>query len=321
MMIHILSSKDQLKCLDRSGLRQAVRTALEKSAARQTSRLPRTVLDHAAHAKLGFMPAFAHEDGIFGYKTVAVTAGNRERGLNPHQGLVCLFDGESGRVRALLEGSTLTALRTAAASAAATDALARPDATVMAIIGSGLQAREHLFALLEVRAIREIRLAGRSPESVERLRAHVAPLLPRGTRLKVTASPQEAVTGAHVVTTCTASRHSFLKLTDFDPGAHINAIGASRPGSSELSLHNRPDLRVFVDSEVSCAEEASELASGIRVAGEIGEVFAGRKTGREHADQITLFKAVGTGVTDVFAADELVRRAQAASVGARLEFA
>lgn len=320
MKLLLLSSQDQLKTFKRSGLQRAVRTALERSAAKKTSRIPRLVLSHTDQAKMGFMPAFAPEEDLFGYKLVAVTPENSERGLNPHQGLVCLFDGKSGRVRALLEASTLTALRTAAASAAATDVLALPDSKVMAVIGTGVQAREHLMSLLEVRPIREIRVYGRTSRSVDGLLEYVDERLPAAPRIVIASSVLEAVRGAQIVSMCTASREPYLQCGDLDPGTHVNAIGACRPGFSEIELQRRPDLRVFVDSEIACLEEATELASSIPIAGEIGRCFSGEIVGRENASQITLFKSVGTGVTDVFAADYLVKQCRAMGVGAEVGF-
>ena len=262
--------------------------ALRKVARGAARHLPRQVTPVTDDAQLGFMPAGL--PGLLGYKVVGVFPRNQERGLNPHQGLVTLVNPETGRVTALLEGSTLTALRTAAVSAAATELLSREDAKTLVLIGSGRQAREHERALRRVRDFREIRYWNRSTEH----------------------SPRAAVADADVVVSVTPSREILFGISDLKPGAHLNAVGASRPGFRELDLSDGA-ATLYADCREACLLESDELHG-------LSFTELGASSGRASASEITVFKSVGLGIEDLAAAAFFVERARALGLGQEVEF-
>jgi len=276
-------------------LRARMREALRRHAEGGASSGPR----HVQLLPRGAIGAMLGDDGRYlGGKMVCVLPGNAALGLNPHQGIAALFDRETGRPLCVADASTLTALRTAAVSAAATEALAREDASVLAIVGAGEQASRHAEALLDARRYREVRIAGRRREAALSL----AERLGDRTEVRVLASPREAAEGADVLCLCTSASDPYLRLLDLPEGIHVNAIGACRPGSREIDL-DEGEATIFVAARANAREEAEELRSRSRrgdVFPEIGAVLAGR-AGRRHARERTVFKSVGIAAEDVAA--------------------
>jgi alanine dehydrogenase len=255
------------------------------------------------------MPAFLARPPALAVKLITIFPGNEASSLPTHQGLVVVFDPGTGRPVLLLDAARLTAIRTAAVSAVATRALARPDAAVLAILGTGVQARSHIDALLRVRPVREIRVWGRTPDRAARLAAEVQPLA-AGVAVHVCATAAEAVHRADIVCTVTAATAPVLAGAWLAPGAHINAVGASAPGARELDSAAVAAARIFVDSRAAAAVEAGDLlipfAEG-RIGGpeswtQLGAVLTGRAAGRANDDDTTLFKSVGLAVEDAAAA-------------------
>ncbi|MBA3347321.1 MAG: ornithine cyclodeaminase family protein [Actinobacteria bacterium] len=251
---------------------------------------------------MGFMPAHrGGPDGMYSLKEIMVVPDNPARGLDAHQGAVLLHDGETGELRALLNASPITAIRTAAVSAVATRALARPQAHVVAILGTGVQGKAHEAAMRAVLDEPEIRLVGRDVRAAE-----------------------EAVRGADVVCTCTTSREPVLQLDWLQPGAHVNAVGASVPTSRELDEPTMRAATVFVDRRESALNESGELLqAGLgeeRIAAELGEVLTGAHPGRTRDDELTIFKSLGLGVEDLAAAELVVRRAHEQGAGVEVDF-
>ncbi len=251
---------------------------------------------------MGFMPAHrGGPDGMYSLKEIMVVPDNPARGLDAHQGAVLLHDGETGELRALLNASPITAIRTAAVSAVATRALAGPQAHVVAILGTGVQGKAHEAAMRAVLDEPEIRLVGRDVRAAE-----------------------EAVRGADVVCTCTTSREPVLQLDWLQPGAHVNAVGASVPTSRELDEPTMRAATVFVDRRESALNESGELLqAGLgeeRIAAELGEVLTGAHPGRTRDDELTIFKSLGLGVEDLAAAELVVRRAHEQGAGVEVDF-
>jgi ornithine cyclodeaminase len=253
---------------------------------------------------LGLMPAWRSDQ--FALKAVCVMPGNPARGLDAHQGVVALFDPETGIPQAILNASAVTEIRTAAVTAVATEVLARPDARVLAILGAGVQARAHLRALTPIREFAEIRAYAPSRQ----LDGAVA-----------CASAEEAVRGADVVVTATNSRTPVLRHDWLSPGAHLNAIGASMPSALEIEPRTFAGATVFVDSRESVEHEAGEYrlarerGLAAEVEAELGEVLTGVHPGRTGETELTLFRSLGLAVEDLAAARTAVDAARHRGLG------
>lgn len=275
--------------------------------------------DH--HGLLGVMPGMLGSlggddpnDPIAGVKVITVMPGNHAHGEESHQGLVLLFEQERGRPLAVLDATAITAIRTAAASAVATRALAREDAGDLAILGSGTQARTHLEAMRAVRTLRRVRVWSRNPESARRFA--------EDEEVETAASAREAVQGADLICTVTASTEPVLYGDWISPGAHINAIGACTPKARELDAAAVARSRLFVDRRESALAEAGDFllareeraVTDAHVLGELGEVLEGRVPSRQSAQEITLFKSLGIAVEDLAAARHIYRKASGGSV-------
>jgi ornithine cyclodeaminase len=238
---------------------------------------------------------------------------------------VLLFEPEHGRPVAMLDAAELTAIRTAAVSGLATRLLARRDAGDLAILGSGEQARSHLAAMLAVRPIRRVRVWSRSAEHAAAFAAREGER--HGRAIEAVGSAREAVAGADIVCTVTASATPILLGEWLTPGMHVNAAGASRAASAEVDTEAVIRSRFFVDFRGAAAHEAGEyldaLAAGAitpaHVLGEIGEVAAGRVAGRSSEADITLFKSLGVAAEDLAAAHYVLEAARAQDVGQTVE--
>ena len=252
---------------------------------------------------MGFMPAHrGGADGAFSLKEIVVVPDNPSRGLDAHQGAVLLHDGETGELRALLNASPITAIRTAAVSAVATRALARPGSRVVAILGTGVQGKAHAAAMRAVLDEPEIHLWSRASGG----------------------SAEEIVRSADVVCTCTTSREPVLELDWLRPGAHVNAVGSSVPTSRELDEATVRAATLVVDRRESALTESGELLLASlgeeQIAAELGEVLTGVHPGRTRDDELTVFKSLGLGVEDLAAAELVVRRAREQGAGVEVEF-
>lgn len=270
------------------------------------------------------MPSHVAGHG-FGLKAIMLKPDNAARGLPSHVGVVVVFDPETGYPLATLDGAALTGIRTAAVSAAATRALARPDAGDLAIIGAGVQARSHLEAMHLVRELRRVRVYSRSADRAELLAKHAAAQL--GIDVEVMGSAADAVRGADLVCTTTSSREPVLDAADLADGVHVNAIGASTKDARELPSAAMARAAVFVDSLESALAESADvgapIAEGLLSADqvtEIGAVLLGRHPGRSSAGQITVFKSLGMAAQDVVAGFLTVRAATESGAGVRVAY-
>jgi len=256
----------------------------------------RTMLPVAEHGGfLGLMPAYT--GSALGTKLVAFYPHNTE--VPTHHATILLFKPESGEPLATMDGRLITEVRTAAVSAVATEHPARSDASVLAIIGSGVQARSHLEALKLVREFRDVRVW--SP------RRAVAFAEEHGVR--AAASAEEAVRGADVVVTATTSPTPVLLGEWLSPGTHINAVGAPRPDWRELDDEVLRRAKVYVDSREAAMKESGDVIAAGEVFAEIGEVATGTKLGRQSEEEVTLFKSLGLAVEDVATAELVHRKA------------
>ena len=243
---------------------------------------------------LGLMPALS-PDGL-GLKAVTFYPPNAERGIPTHMAAIFLVDPETGTPVAIMDGRLITEMRTAAVSAAATKLLASPEAKVLAILGSGVQARSHVEALRLVRSFEEIRVWSRTRKHAERFAQEVG---------ATATSAEEAVGGADLIVTVTSSTTPVLIGAWLKPGCHVNAVGACRPDWRELDDEAMSNV-VFVDSrEGSLKESGDVILSGAKVYAELGEALAGKVPSR--ANETTVFKSLGMAVEDIAAATLVCR--------------
>jgi ornithine cyclodeaminase len=263
--------------------------------------------------------------GAFGAKLISVFPGNREVGLESHQGLIVLFEGEHGTPTAVVDAAAVTEIRTAAVSGVATRTLARQDAHDLAILGSGTQARSHLQAMLAVRSVTRIRAW--SPTRA-RLEAFADDASSHGpVSVEPMGSAQEAVREADLICTVSAATQPVLLGEWLTAGAHVNAVGSSVASARELDAEVVRRSRFFVDRRESALIESGDLLSAIRdgvvddshIAAELGEVLIGSAEGRRAPEEITVFESLGLAVEDIAAASFVVERAQAEGTGSWLE--
>jgi alanine dehydrogenase len=256
----------------------------------------RTMLPVAEHGGfLGLMPAYT--GSALGAKLVAFYP--RNTSVPTHHATILLFEPETGEPLVTMDGRLITEVRTAAVSAVATDHLARGGASVLAIIGSGVQARSHLEALRLVREFREVRVW--SPRR--------AAAFAEEHGVDAAASAEEAVRGADVVVTATTSPTPVLSGEWLSPGAHINAVGAPRPDWRELDDEVLRRAKVYVDSREAAMKESGDVIAAREVLAEIGEVVSGAEQGRRSSEEVTLFKSLGLAVEDVATAELVYRNA------------
>lgn len=268
---------------------------------------------------LGMMPGYLAPARAAGVKLVSLVPAEQRRGSS-HLGLMVLYDADGLVPIALLCGATVTALRTAAVTALATDHLARRDAKVLAILGAGEQAHAHVRALSKVRGFEEVRVWGRREAAVaEFVRAQAE----SGFAVRPCLSVAQAVHGADVVCTVTGSATPILPGAWVPPGTHVNLVGSSAADCAETDDELVAKSRFFIDWRESAMNQAGELLGAIargvvtedHIQGELGAVIAGRCPGRRSADDITVYKSLGIAAQDVMTARRVYDRAQAQGVG------
>jgi ornithine cyclodeaminase/alanine dehydrogenase-like protein (mu-crystallin family) len=322
MSVLILSEPDVHALLDMESCIEAMESALAALARDELYMPLRFVMRPPDTTDLmGFMPARRGGDSpLWSLKEIAITPGNSEHGLDPHQGAVLLHDGRTGQLVAILNASAVTEIRTAAVSAAATKVLARKDAEVVAILGSGVQGRSHVAAMRAILAGPEIRIWSKTPAHAE--------TLARESDAVACATVEEALEGAHVVCTTTAAREPIVRREWLATGAHVNAVGASVPAARELDSATVAAAALFVDRRESALSEAGDYLLAVREAAigpghiraELGEVLVGIHPGRTSESELTIFKSLGLAVEDLAAAELCVRRARERDVGVEAEF-
>jgi ornithine cyclodeaminase/alanine dehydrogenase-like protein (mu-crystallin family) len=308
----VLTRSEVEALLDLDALVEALGEAHAELSAGAASLPPRVAAFAGAAGLLGAMPAYLPSAGL-GCKLVSLFPGNRDRAT--HQAAIVLFDAETGTPAALLDGTYITATRTAAASALAARLLARPGARVLAILGTGVQARSHARAFKGIRAWEEIRVAGRDREKVERLAGELG-ATPAG-------SFEAAVRGADVVAAATHSPEPVVLAEWVAPGTHVGSVGYNAPGS-ELDPRLVRSATVVVESRESSLAPppagAAELA-GLDPAAvaELGEIVSGTRPGRTSPEEVTLYKSVGVAVQDVVAATLALEAARRRGIGLEIE--
>jgi ornithine cyclodeaminase/alanine dehydrogenase-like protein (mu-crystallin family) len=318
MSVLVLNQEEVEQLLDMEGCIETMAEALA-SLARGEVQVPLRfiVRPEDGASLLGLMPAHRSGDSpLYSLKTVAVFPDNPRRGLDAHQGTVTLFDGETGEVRALMNASAITAIRTAAVSAVATRLLARDDTRELAILGAGVQARTHLEALRLVRDFERVRVYSPTPEHAQALGEEAV------------GSAEEAVSGADVVVTATNSVEPVLRREWLKAGAHVNVIGGRPPQMREVDVATIADSAFYVDRRESAESEAFDYRDALdagavgpdHIRGEIGEVLIGSAPGRSSSGELTVFRSLGLAVEDLAAAEYVVQRARETGTGTEVEF-
>lgn len=281
----------------------AVEAAMRGPPSSEAETFPRVRLGAVdSDALMGLMPVrAARPKPLWGVKAIVLAPRNPARGLDAHQGAMLLLDGDTGVPVALLDASAITAIRTAAASAVATRALAAPGARRVAILGTGTQARSHVTAMRAILPGAEIVVWGRRREAAEALAADHG--------LTVAETPRAAVADADVLCTVTASPTPIVVRSWLKAGCHINAVGASAPDRRELGTDVIASCEFFVDSReqarTECGECLGPLAEGVVghdvIRAALGEVLAGSKVGRSSTTSLTVYKSLGLAVQDLAA--------------------
>ena len=319
MQLLVLSAGAVRTVLGYARCADAMRAALAARARGEVFQPLRSVLKpDGAAGFMALMPSYQTGPAAgYGLKALCITPGNPAAGLDSHQGIVLLSSPQTGQPLAVLNASAVTEIRTAAVSAVATSLLATQDADVLAIVGTGVQARAHLMAISATRPLTEVRIAGTSPAKAAKFAADVAPaaLAEVGTpAVRVIASEhaRDAVAGAGIVVTATSSAVPVLHGGWLDPGTHINAVGACLPHARELDAATVAGAGLFADSRESVLAESGDYliaaADGAvgpgHIRAEIGDLLAGLAPdlGRRDAEEITIFESLGLAIEDLAAA-------------------
>jgi ornithine cyclodeaminase/alanine dehydrogenase-like protein (mu-crystallin family) len=322
-----------LRVIDRETVRRLLpysvctplmREAMMALSAGHTRQVLRQIIDLGEGRAFGVMPGAMDE--TVGAKLITVFPGNAARGVQSHQGLITLFDPRSGAPVAVIHAGEVTGIRTAAASAAATQVLARPDARRLAVLGAGEQAHAHAEAIAQARPLDEIRLWGRDPAKAGALAARLRGDL--GLPVRAAATAREAVDGADIICATTAAREPVLLGDWVADGAHVNLVGSSRAGPREADDALVVRGRVFADHREGVLRQGAEFlhakAAGLvgddHVLGEIGEVMAGTLPGRRSPAEVTIYKSLGSIVQDLASGWLIYNRALETDAGTLAPF-
>jgi len=312
----VLSRRDVEDLLDLDTLREALAVAMADLSAGRASVPQRNFAAAGDAGLLAAMPAHLPTQRVLAAKLVLVFPGNASRGLETHQAIVAVFDPQTGVPLAVMDGASITAIRTAAGSALATRLLAREEARVLAIIGTGVQARSHARAVPRVRHITEIVVAGRTPAKVAAFAAEIG--------AKVAATCAEAIQAADIVCSCTSAREPVVRREWLRPGAHVNATGFT--AGPELDPTVFAEALVVVESRTAAIGTFPNGAVDITAAvdeqllqmsdiHEIGEILQGLRPGRTDDRQITVYRSVGVAAQDAAAAGVVLDAARARGAG------
>jgi alanine dehydrogenase len=321
----ILSRHEVEGALDRDRLVDAVAAAMAELSSGAASVPSRTAaLVRGVGGALMAMPAYVPGADALAAKLVCQFPQNPDRGLPSHVAIIAVFDPETGVPLAVMDGEAITAERTAAGSALSVRLLARADAAVLAVLGTGVQARSHGRAVARVRPLRELRVAGRDRPKAEALAAELGSEL--GVPATVAAGYREAITGADIVCACTHSPEPVVHGAWLAPGTHVTSVGVNGAGR-ELDAEAVARSLVVVESRSAALSPfptgSNDLAWAIRdgaitadhVHAELGELVSGTRPGRTDAEQITLYKSVGVAAQDAAAAALVLSIARAAGLG------
>lgn len=267
------------------------------------------------------MPAFLPEGNEFGIKVVSVYDENPKYNLPRITATVLVLDPTTGEPKAILDGASLTAIRTGAGGGVAADVLARLNASTVGLFGAGVQARVQLQAVMVVRDIQQVNLISRTQTSAERFAAEIMELTTEAPDVNIVSTPQAVVEDADIVLCATTAGTPLFNGNALKPGTHITAVGTFVPEKREVDTTTiRRASRIVVDSREDCLAEAGDLIiPNAEIHAEIGEIINGDKHGRQSDDEITFFKSVGVAVQDAVAASVVLKEAEAQDLGIIVE--
>ena len=327
MPILVLNSADTERCLDPMKLVDALDSAF-RQVSQQRAQMPvrLTIPIAPASAAQVVMPAYLPDNKALATKIVSVFPSNHAKGLPLILGVVVLNDADTGAPLALIHGAMVTGLRTAAGSALSVRALARPNAGVLAIIGTGLQAATHLHAIAAVRSLTEVRVVGRTLASAQAFKDRFQNTV--GSPIRPMGSAEDAIKGADIVVLVTTAAQPIVKFDWFSPGAHLCAVGSHAPGKREVDSATIAKAALLtVDTKAGALAEAGDLqvpiAEGVISADriiELGEILLGTRPGRQADGDITIYKSVGMAAMDAAAARLAYEVAIAENIGATVAF-
>lgn len=293
-----------------------VREAMIALSTGETRQLLRSIIPLAEGRMFGIMPGALGEQAPFGTKLVSVFPENFSQGRQSHQGLVVLFDPESGAPVCVVHAGEVTAIRTAAASAVATDVLARPEAKSLALLGYGEQAKTHARSISKVRPLESIMVWGRSAERAQAFAREMSAEL--GVAVEAKAEVQAAVARADIICTVSAAKEPVLKGEWVAPGTHVNLVGSSYAGPVEVDNALVARARFIADSREGVLAQGAEFlaakAAGMiddsHIVAEMGQVLAGQVEGRQSNEQVTIYKSLGHVVQDLASAWALYKQVE-----------
>ena len=285
-----------------------IRDAMIAFSAGESRQLLRSIIPLADGHLFGIMPGALAVDKPFGAKLLSIFQENAAQGRQSHQGVIVLFEPQAGTPVCVVHAGEVTAIRTAAVSAVATDALARNDAKYLAILGTGEQAITHARAISKVRVFESILLWGRSPGRARAVAARLQPEL--NTPIIAATTVQQAVAQADIICTLTAATEPILQSEWVQPGTHINVVGSSHAGPTEIDSALVARSRYFADSREGVLQQGAEflrakqagLIGDSHILAEIGQVLAGKAEGRRTGDEVTIYKSLGHIVQDLASA-------------------
>jgi alanine dehydrogenase len=271
------------------------------------------------------MPAYLDRDKALGMKVVTYFPNNPKQNLPAILATVMLFSTETGKMIAAMDGNYITAIRTACASAMATKALANRDTPVLGVLGAGVQARAHIRALTRIRRIAKIKVYDISEASARELQATLQEEI--GVKIDIVESAREAILDSDLLVTVTTAKEPIVQADWLKPGVHINAVGSHRPDLREIDGATLAGAKIVVDSREAIMAECGDILLAIQekaitadsVHAEIGEVLAGKKSGRSRPDEKTIYKAVGIAIQDVATAHWVYRKALERNIGTIIE--
>jgi ornithine cyclodeaminase/alanine dehydrogenase-like protein (mu-crystallin family) len=328
MKMRILSARDVHQALPMAQAIAGMKQAFAQLSTGQAVVPLRSRVDVAPQQGITLiMPAFLAQTGDLAVKVVSVFPQNSARHEPTIYAAVLLLDAETGRPLALMEGGALTAIRTGAGAGAATDLLAKPDASVVAILGSGVQARTQLEAVCTVRRVREVRIYSPTHEHAVDFAREMRGRGPIPGLIRIMTNPETAVRGADIICAATTSSKPVFNSQDLAPGAHINGVGSYKPTMQEIDAATVKRALVVVDSREAAWEEAGDLIVPLQagliteahIHAELGEIVAGLKPGRTSPEQITFFKSVGVAVQDAISGRIALENAVAQGLGTEVD--
>ncbi|MBP3039066.1 ornithine cyclodeaminase family protein [Bacillaceae bacterium Marseille-Q3522] len=312
----VINKAEVIKFLSVKKCIEIMKSALADLARGEAIQNLRSVIQIENGGILGQMPGYLQNKKILGTKVISVFADNHQYKLPSHQGVVLLFDSVNGELKAVVDGTAITAIRTAAVSAVATDLLAKKEAATLCLLGAGEQARSHLEAILAIRPIKRVNVWSRHKETAMLFKREMEEKF--SADIQVCSSAERAANGAAIICTVTASEEPVLKNNWVMDGAHINAVGACRPNSRELDSELVARSEFYVDRSESAQKESGDYLIPLQegkikkthIIGEIGEILIGKIKGRESNKSITVFDSLGLAIEDLAAAYYIYQQAE-----------